>query len=144
MPIVKKEIYVCDCCKREYDPLTPVLLIDDPFINLTDFNDGYNFQLTINYQKDDKFDRTKDYTRKGILCPTCASELAKWLYYKYELNKHEPSVEKPPIVYNKRIDNFTCDKCVWQYTECGGPTLDGKCPTGISFKRDPPDGGYYG
>lgn len=40
-----------------------------------------------------------------------------------------------------------CDRCVWQGNECSGPVAgldEPRCPTGHSFKRDPPDGGYYG
>ena len=39
-----------------------------------------------------------------------------------------------------------CNKCVWQYTDCAGPICLDKwdCPAEYTFKRDPPDGGYYG
>ena len=41
-----------------------------------------------------------------------------------------------------------CDKCVWYYNQCGGPSFDAVniygCPPGKIYKRDPPDGGYYG
>ncbi len=40
-----------------------------------------------------------------------------------------------------------CERCVHSYTtECYGPTntIPPHCPSGISYKRDPPDGGYYG
>jgi len=39
-----------------------------------------------------------------------------------------------------------CDKCVWQGNSCSGPVISDKikCPNGIEYKRDPPDGGYYG
>lgn len=40
-----------------------------------------------------------------------------------------------------------CDKCVFSYGYgCPGPTLTipAKCPDGIKYKRDPPDGGFYG
>ena len=42
--------------------------------------------------------------------------------------------------------NEKCDKCVWYCTSCSGPIRFGepRCPTGKSYKRDPPDGGYYG
>ena len=33
-----------------------------------------------------------------------------------------------------------CHKCVYENT-CNKNDIDGKCP---SYKRDPPDGGYYG
>lgn len=46
-------------------------------------------------------------------------------------------------LYSYEVQN--CDKCVWQGRECSGPVLSDKikCPTGITYKRDPPDGGYY-
>lgn len=34
-----------------------------------------------------------------------------------------------------------CDKCVYEMSSCRGNDIDGKCP---DYKRDPPDGGYYG
>jgi calcineurin-like phosphoesterase family protein len=34
-----------------------------------------------------------------------------------------------------------CDKCVYCYPNCGDSDMLGKCNT---YKRDPPDGGYYG
>ena len=42
--------------------------------------------------------------------------------------------------------NEKCDKCVWYCTSCSGPIRFGepRCPIGQSYKRDPPDGGYYG
>ena len=42
--------------------------------------------------------------------------------------------------------NEKCDKCVWYCTSCSGPIRFGepRCPIGKSYKRDPPDGGYYG
>ena len=39
-----------------------------------------------------------------------------------------------------------CEKCVYSYTECPGPTRTNPnvCPPNHTYKRDPPDGGYYG
>ena len=40
-----------------------------------------------------------------------------------------------------------CDKCFYSYGYgCPGPifTIPVKCPDGIKYKRDPPDGGFYG
>ena len=39
-----------------------------------------------------------------------------------------------------------CERCVWSFAECPGPTRANptKCPDGHTYKRDPPDGGYYG
>lgn len=34
-----------------------------------------------------------------------------------------------------------CDKCVYTWPMCGGNDSLGSCP---NYKRDPPDGGYYG
>lgn len=34
-----------------------------------------------------------------------------------------------------------CPKCVWYWIECPGLS---KCPDSLTYKRDPPDGGYYG
>ena len=33
-----------------------------------------------------------------------------------------------------------CTKCVWYMISC----LGGLCPPDKEYKRDPPDGGYYG
>ena len=45
--------------------------------------------------------------------------------------------------------NHYCDKCVWfGIYDCLGPQFDGvstyACPSNYIYKRDPPDGGYYG
>lgn len=38
-----------------------------------------------------------------------------------------------------------CDKCVHYRISCGGPgLLKAECPPDIKYRRDPPDGGYYG
>ena len=42
--------------------------------------------------------------------------------------------EEPPI-------RPRCDKCVYLRETCGQTDKDGKC---WKYKRDPPDGGYYG
>ena len=41
--------------------------------------------------------------------------------------------------------NRYCDKCVHYRISCGGPgLLRAECPPDIKYRRDPPDGGYYG
>ena len=47
---------------------------------------------------------------------------------------------------NTRYTTADCEKCVWQNFLCPGPNgfRKEKCPEGHTFKRDPPDGGYYG
>ena len=42
---------------------------------------------------------------------------------------------------NKKVIQPRCDKCVHWEAYCGHTDKDGKCP---DYKRDPPDGGYYG
>lgn len=39
-----------------------------------------------------------------------------------------------------------CERCVYSFTECPGPTRTNpaECPPSHTYKRDPPDGGYYG
>ena len=39
------------------------------------------------------------------------------------------------------VDKSRCDKCVHQPWYCGQTDENGNCPL---YKRDPPDGGYYG
>lgn len=38
-------------------------------------------------------------------------------------------------------DKSRCDKCVYEMTCYRNKDKDGKCP---DYKRDAPDGGYYG
>lgn len=41
--------------------------------------------------------------------------------------------------------NRYCDRCVHYRISCGGPgLLKAECPPDIKYRRDPPDGGYYG
>ncbi len=42
-------------------------------------------------------------------------------------------------LHNFKIES-RCHKCIYENT-CSRNDIDGKCP---SYKRDPPDGGYYG
>ena len=49
--------------------------------------------------------------------------------------------------YINYINSF-CNKCVWYLYDCAGakPIINGVygCPSNHKYKRDPPDGGYYG
>lgn len=66
----------------------------------------------------------------------------------------EPEEPKPKVKDTWENDEFLrtykeseCDKCVWFSNSCSGPTFNcGRphCPPGMKYKRDPPDGGYYG
>ena len=60
-------------------------------------------------------------------------------------------IEQVPEPYRAAAINWDyetqrCDKCVHYRSQCGGPSRyrPGKCPPGQSYKRDPPDGGFYG
>lgn len=47
-------------------------------------------------------------------------------------------------VFNGRagfVDHSRCRKCVYEFRCTRDKDLDGKCP---DYKRDAPDGGYYG
>lgn len=51
-------------------------------------------------------------------------------------------LKRPAYTINSNI--FTqarCDKCVYSWPMCGSNDSLGSCP---NYKRDPPDGGYYG
>lgn len=54
-----------------------------------------------------------------------------------------PEESKKPSHYNFQIQPFYCDKCVHTYgRDCfRAPVNDTPCP---NYKRDPPDGGFYG
>ena len=47
---------------------------------------------------------------------------------------------RPPIIEKSEIIP-RCNKCVYELINCGDNDKDGNCKT---YKRDPPDGGYYG
>ena len=47
------------------------------------------------------------------------------------------------IINRHRFITTECDKCVHS-NYCGPRPYEDKCPPGMKFKRDPPDGGYYG
>lgn len=42
---------------------------------------------------------------------------------------------------NGKVLYPSCHKCVYSKETCGQTDKDGKC---TKYKRDPPDGGYYG
>ena len=86
-------------------------------------------------------------------------ELLKTEYdhYKYDLNNFEdyeepfnleealaefeelPSNDKKIVKLRYLQEN--CNRCVWYQVDCPGGL---ECPPGKKYKRDPPDGGYYG
>lgn len=69
----------------------------------------------------------------------------------YKNNKNidrQIEIDKEKISYDRTLFKLSaCDRCVYQYNTCPGPNMfqyPPKCPHGFTFKRDPPDGGYYG
>ena len=68
------------------------------------------------------------------------------------ITPHDACVKKdiPSAPYDiwKKNEEFRqnyCEKCVHYHIACGGPEfLRTKCPDNIKYRRDPPDGGYYG
>lgn len=74
-----------------------------------------------------------------------------WYVYgtdiSYEHEEYFESIDKA-IKYLKQLKEQEepqirprCDKCVYLKETCGHTDKDGKCR---KYKRDPPDGGYYG
>ena len=64
----------------------------------------------------------------------------------------EEETKKSELCSITDFKNWNCDKCVWS-NECSGPNVlynvitheeKYECPSGHKYKRDPPDGGYYG
>ena len=53
-------------------------------------------------------------------------------------------IEKVQMENMKQFTSLNCEKCVWS-NECK-PIAEpaAHCPPGYTYKRDPPDGGYYG
>ena len=78
---------------------------------------------------------------KPVLLDDIIKELKE--YYTVE---PAPALRFASNEEGQEYKNRRCDKCVWHGTECWGPTLlnGPKCPDGQIYKRDPPDGGYYG
>ena len=59
-------------------------------------------------------------------------------------NYRGPSLEDgcPPETYQpEKVETMRCEKCVYNDYFCGHTDYNGDCPL---YKRDPPDGGYYG
>ena len=46
-----------------------------------------------------------------------------------------------PVEQDVKIDQSRCGKCVYEVLVCGENDFYGNCP---KYKRDPPDGGFYG
>lgn len=74
-----------------------------------------------------------------------------WYVYgtdiSYEHEEYFESIDKA-IKYLQQLKEqeesqirYRCDKCVYLKETCGHTDKDGKCR---KYKRDPPDGGYYG
>lgn len=62
---------------------------------------------------------------------------------KYENNKRSTNIHFGARRLSYMLTN--CSKCVYEYGSCPGPTYrPTQCPDGFIYKRDPPDGGYYG
>ena len=65
------------------------------------------------------------------------------------LDEQENAIANTSEAALQLFRRINCDKCVWQYNSCSGPVhkankIEFTCPTGLVYKRDPPDGGYYG
>lgn len=62
-------------------------------------------------------------------------------------NKTKWYYEELKVNYSERISFIRayCDKCIWFHYGCSGPDIGkAQCPPNQKYKRDPPDGGYYG
>lgn len=59
---------------------------------------------------------------------------------EFSFNNYTDDTWTWTIKFPPEQKRHNCNKCVWQYTiEC--PGTKGYCD---KYKRDPPDGGYYG
>lgn len=93
--------------------------------------------------------------------PVLLDNIIKEMYKKVEESKDFLDKEVSPeeiqtvlyamepqkaAVLNWQYEFEQCSKCVYEHTECPGPDLysPGCCPEGHKYRRDPPDGGYYG
>ncbi len=82
--------------------------------------------------------------------PVLINEVIADMKHKVEECKSflgEPNEEQlSPDEALRRYKIEECDKCVWSGYTCPGPVplVKPKCPQGFTYKRDPPDGGYYG
>ena len=59
-------------------------------------------------------------------------------------NCRGPSLEDgcpPEMERTNRVETIRCDKCIYRDFFCGYTDYNGDCP---QYKRDQPDGGYYG
>lgn len=62
----------------------------------------------------------------------------------------DPAIEEYKSAHERTLTTSLkdCAKCVNFQYKCGGPIRDPDdllvCPINLSYKRDPPDGGYYG
>lgn len=68
-------------------------------------------------------------------------------YYEYnQTQERQVLIDKKDFIADRNMFKvFTCGKCVWE-NECPGSpyTYPAHCPDNYTYKRDPPDGGYYG
>ena len=131
-------VYECDRCKKLYRLEDKIILdkMKDRFISRVS---GYFIQT---YAAEHVLN-TGQFQGEWDLCPECAGKLVEWLYeikhQNEDAQKNEKNTEKDLAF---KVSN--CDKCVWQYNKCSGQPINGHCPEGVKYKRDPPDGGYYG
>lgn len=94
-------------------------------------------------------DEAEEFEHEGYY--DSIGEAIEWLQL---LKQREDLDKKIASMKDNRLKSYVdCNKCVWQYIRCPGPvtkqnalTMDTviSCPSGYKFKRDPPDGGYYG
>lgn len=50
-------------------------------------------------------------------------------------------LDEDPVEQTVPVDQSRCEKCVYERRTCGESDFYGNCP---KYKRDPPDGGFYG
>lgn len=71
----------------------------------------------------------------------------KDMYEKGKNQDRQVKIDNKTILAEQTLfKTVNCNKCVWE-NFCEGPTrftFPPKCPDGKTYKRDPPDGGYYG
>lgn len=103
---------------------------------------------------DDIIQEMKDKVKECIDFLDLTSDLAPVVGEELEdSNQKTPLIATQNAVINDSVVDLTeievtdgfietrCYKCVYDYNTCGSSDLNGDCP---KYKRDPPDGGFYG
>ena len=111
------------------------IVLEVPTADVAEVEHGKWIEITVDEEHPNGY-----YKEKKYLCPYCGrreEEKEPYCNCGVKMDEKENSVKKDISVK----DMSRCHKCVYEMTCFRDRDFEGTCP---NYKRDAPDGGYYG